>query len=347
MLWSVPLARVAGVSLRVHVVFLLFVAFELVLSVSGARLGPSHVAMAIGALVFNVVVRELARAMAAQSLGGEPMPVVLWPLGSLSSHDIHGPRLARVSIAASGTAIGLALSVSLAGALLLSGVSRDLVLFNPFDPAATAGRIGSPGVLALWWAYAVTVIVTLVNLLPIYPLDSGRVIEAAVGDREVRRAGVLVACRVGMIGAMVLFVAAMTASSERLMGVGVFAGMVCWFERRRAEFIADPLRPHWRATVHPRPRPRGSLDPLERLEADLDRWGDSEEGLPEGETGERPGGDVADEGGPDPEAELDAILAKISRSGLESLTAGERSTLDAVRERKLRRQNPGYEPPKQ
>lgn len=351
MQWWLPLLTAGRLVLRVHVVFVLFVAFELVLSVSGARLGLWHIGAALGALAVNVMLREVCRAWAAQSLGAEPMPVVLWPLGSLSGHEVPGPRLARIVVAMSGTTIGAALSVTLAGVLLLAGVSQELVFFNPLDPAAVASRIGSTGTLVLWWAYAVTLMVTLLNLIPIFPLDGGRVIEAAVADRSVRRAGILLASRVGMVASLVLFVAAMTASMVHLMGLAMFGGIICWLERRRAEFITEPGRPAWRArSDHRRPGPE-QMDPLERLEADLDNL-------------EALDLDVGPEVAPSPapkasgrnleaqiEAEVDAILAKISRSGLESLTPDERATLDAARERKLRGENrPGdtpNKPPKQ
>ncbi|MCC6970519.1 MAG: hypothetical protein IT434_09890 [Phycisphaerales bacterium] len=345
MQWSVPLMTSGRLSLRVHVVFVLFVAFELVLSVSGARLGLAHVAAALGALALIVFLREVCRAMAAQSLGAEPMPVVLWPLGSLSSHEVPGPRLARMVVALSGTAIGAALTVTLAGVLLLAGVSQELVFFNPLDPAAVAARIGSTGTLVLWWAYAVTLLATLINLIPIFPLDAGRVIEAAVADRSIRRAGIMLASRVGLVVSLVLFVAAMTASMEHLMGLAVFGGIICWLERRRAEFIAEPARPEWRALGGNRRDLHRDLDPLERLEADLDDLEASDADLEPDLAPLRD--EKAANWNPEAqaEAEVDGILAKITRSGLESLSPEERATLDAARERKLRGKNREGDPP--
>lgn len=350
MQWALPLFTAGRLTVRAHLVFVLFIAFELVLSVSGARLGILHIGAALGALIVNVIFREVCRALAAQSLGAQPMPVVLWPLGSLSSHDVPGPRLARMVVAVSGTAIGAALAVTLAGILLLSGVAQDLVFFNPLDPATTAARIGSTGTLVLWWAYAVTLLVTLLNLIPVFPLDSGRVIEAAVADRSIRRAGILLATRVGLAVSLVVFVAAMTASMERLMGLAVFAGAVCWFERRRAEFISEPDRPAWQALASHRRHRGREMDPLERLEADLDNLEalDLDVGA-ESETSARPHpnpGGRASQADSQLEAEIDAILAKISRSGLESLTEVERAALDAARERKLRGENRDGETPK-
>lgn len=350
MQWLLPLFTAGRLSVRVHVVMVLYVAFELVLSVSGARIGIAHIGAALGALVVNVIIREVCRALAAQSLGAEPMPVVLWPLGSLSSHEVPGPRLARMVVAVSGTAIGSALAVALAGMLLLAGVKPELIFFNVLDPAATAARIGSTGLLVLWWAYATTLLVTLLNLIPIFPLDAGRTIEAAVTDRSIRRAGILLATRVGLVVALVVFVAATTASMERLMGLAVFGAVVCWFERRRAEFIVEPGLPAWRALASHRRHRTRDLNPLERLEADLDNLealdldvGAEPESLTKPQPSTRTRSTHAEA---QSEAEVDAILAKISRSGLESLTPAERAALDAARERKLRGENRDGEPPK-
>lgn len=335
--WSIPLFTVARTPVRAHLVFVLYVTFELVLSVSGARLGPSHVAIALLALIANVLVRELARALVARALGAEPVPVMLWPLGSLSSPHVHAPRTARLAVALAGSAIGLAIAVSLGGVLMMSGTATNLILFNPLDPAAAAGRIGSLSTLVLWWAYAVTVIVSLVNLIPMFPLDAGRVIEAAIGQRAIARAGSLAATKVGMVVALVVFVAAMTASSERLMGVAAFAFMVCWFERRRAEFIADPLAPDWHASQpESASRHADDLDHLDDLMADLADMDDADDPEIDDEVGPSSPSTSAGPARVDPEAELDAILAKISREGLEALSPVERSVLDAARVRKLR-----------
>lgn len=87
------------------------------------------------------------------------------------------------------------------------------------------------------------------------------------------------------------------------------------------------------------------MDPLERLEADLDNIDAMDLNV---------GPELAPPPSPKApsrnleaqiEAEVDAILAKISRSGLESLTPDERATLDAARERKLRGEiRPGETP---
>ena len=134
MQWVLPLFTAGRLSVRVHVVMVLYIAFELVLSVSGARLGILHIGAALGALALNVIFREVCRAVAAQSLGAEPLPLVLWPLGSLSSHEVPGPKLARMVVALGGTATGAALAVTLAGVLLLAGVKQDLIFFHLLDP---------------------------------------------------------------------------------------------------------------------------------------------------------------------------------------------------------------------
>jgi hypothetical protein len=153
------------------------------------------------------------------------------------------------------------------------------------------------------------------------PLDGARILEAALARMFNPGHAASVVCRVGLLTSLVLFVAAMTADQTRLMGLAVFGAGVCWIHLRRLDFVEEPgLRV---ATHSRRSEGRGaeiSFGPLPPISTEPIL-------APDAKT------PVTDDA-----AELDRVLAKISASGLGSLTPGEGRTLAAATERRRKEQ---------
>jgi hypothetical protein len=166
-------------------------------------------------------------------------------------------------------------------------------------------------------------LVLLANLVPIPPLDAFVAVRSFASSRLGPDAGHRVAVKVGFVACGALAVAGIVAGMFSLL---VFAGIgawVCHTETRRGGIAAiravsggdaDPGDWWKRGKVEaPEPDPP---EPAERREAAIRR--------------ERAAAE---------ESEFDAILAKIKRSGLDSLTPAERKVLE--RETRRRRGEPG------
>src|SRR6516162_1473664 len=92
--WSLPLGRILGVRIRIHVLFVL-TALVIVLS---TWFHPSELAFPPGRLLdaFIVVVllfsfvggHEIGHCLAARTLDGDVASVTLWPLGGLDAVDV-------------------------------------------------------------------------------------------------------------------------------------------------------------------------------------------------------------------------------------------------------------------
>jgi stage IV sporulation protein FB len=162
--WSVAVAAIAGVSIRVHVTFL-----ALVVLVALAADGPARAAAAaVGWLVAVfacVVLHELAHALVARSKGIAVHEIDLLPIGGIARLE-RMPKEWRdeSAIAAAGPLASLAIA-------LLA-----------FVLAVTAGQPLLP--VRLWEGPLLTrlgwtnLVLGGLNLLPAFPLDGGRVLRA-------------------------------------------------------------------------------------------------------------------------------------------------------------------------
>jgi Zn-dependent protease len=126
--WSIPLARVFGITVRVHVLFPL-IALALILRVAFVKDGPwVEAAIMMGMLFVAVLLHEFGHCAGARLVDGDAQEVLLWPLGGLAAVDVpHTPRAHFVTTAA-GPVVNLLLCL-VAGCALATVAVRP-----PFDP---------------------------------------------------------------------------------------------------------------------------------------------------------------------------------------------------------------------
>jgi stage IV sporulation protein FB len=130
--WSIPLGRMFGIRINVHVL-LPFVLIGLILRVAVGEKAVVTLAEAVvmcGLLFLSVLLHEFGHCFAARSVDGDAVEILLWPLGGLAQCDVpHTPR-ANLITALGGPAVTLGLCVIAAGALLFSGLAPPL---SPLD----------------------------------------------------------------------------------------------------------------------------------------------------------------------------------------------------------------------
>jgi Zn-dependent protease len=162
---SFPLARVAGIQIRVHVTFFLLVPL---FALAGAQPGgPGE----LGALVWLVVifgcvvVHELAHCLVGRPRGLVVHEIELLPIGGVSKLENlpdNPPDELAMAIAGPLASIGIAV-VAAALAVLLQVPLLPVDLF------------GGPLLARVAWF---NLLIAAFNLLPAFPLDGGRVFRA-------------------------------------------------------------------------------------------------------------------------------------------------------------------------
>src|SRR5438105_13175644 len=135
--WSLPLARVFGITIRVHVLFPL-VALGLIMREAFKEGAPPGVwieeAMIMGLLFLSVLLHEFGHCFGARLMDGDASEVLLWPLGGLAAVEVPHTARANFITAAAGPLVNVLLCLGCAVSLFALAVRPPL---NPWwDPVS-------------------------------------------------------------------------------------------------------------------------------------------------------------------------------------------------------------------
>ena len=199
------LGHFAGIKIRIHASLVILLAFNLL---SAGVMGWRN-ALTSSVITFSVILlHEFGHCFAARTVGGRGDDVLLWPLGGLAF--IQTPRRPWPSFV--GTAGGplTNLIICLICAVLLRVIQGSWVLGNPLAPyigSATGGwaEMSTTSAYYLWWIYSTSMGLFLFNLLPIFPLDFGRILQCALWPKLGFYQATNVATIVGMVTAGGIF----------------------------------------------------------------------------------------------------------------------------------------------
>lgn len=188
-----PLGRVGGIPISVHVTFVLLIALVAVESAQPGGLGIANGIIWVLLIFACVVVHELAHSLLAKRRGAEVKSIMLLPFGGVSRIDRMPENWSdEFQIAAAGPASSL---------LLWAGFSGLAVLFGlPLLPVKlTSGAL----VPRLAWT---NLLLGLFNLVPAFPLDGGRVLRAALERRRDPESATHIAAHLGRVLAAAMVV---------------------------------------------------------------------------------------------------------------------------------------------
>ncbi|MEX0852295.1 MAG: site-2 protease family protein, partial [Bauldia sp.] len=185
--WSITVARVAGSEIRVHLTFLILLAW-----IGIAQYAAGGAAAALDAVLFIVavfacvVLHELGHAVAARRYGITTPDITLLPIGGLA-------RLSRIPDNPTEEIV-----IAVAGPLVNVLIAAVLIVILGARPdAATIAAIEDPAPGFLARLAAVNIYLVLFNLIPAFPMDGGRVLRALLAFRLGRRRATEIAARIG------------------------------------------------------------------------------------------------------------------------------------------------------
>jgi Zn-dependent protease len=230
-LWSIPLGRLFGITVRVHLVYPLVV-LGMMLRVAvqkdnaGAPLYIEGTWIDVGTvsllLLVSVLLHEFGHCFAARRVGGDAHEVLIWPLGGLANVDVPHTAKANFLTAAAGPAVNLALCLVF-GLLLAFAVDPSFQppwspLWYPFRRAAAGGVdlvtwAGSKDTIVAAWPVFLARMFWLnwmlfwLNMILIgFPMDAGRMLQSALWPHLGYRQATLVAVFAGFITMFVVAV---------------------------------------------------------------------------------------------------------------------------------------------
>jgi Zn-dependent protease len=303
-----------GIAVHIHLLFVLFVIFRMIASLGHGTIGPGYQATGLAILFGLVLLHEYGHCFACRAVGGNADRILLWPLGGLAF--VQPPHDWRPSLVTTlgGPAVNVVLWPLFAGGLWIATQSLESAIFNPFAAGAALSALelidGSRPfwLIALWWAHLMNQALLLFNvLLPMYPMDGGRILQALLWSRLGYERATITAARVGMVLAAAVAVAAITFNLSLLLAIAFLCALECWNEKRRVEFASA-----------------GGLDWL-RAARGGEKGADRDDARARAKSAKR---EIADQ------AELDRLLAKIAREGMASLSGREKRWLDRAARRR-------------
>ncbi len=335
--WSFKAGQLFGIRIRVHVTLVLCAFVLLALELPKDRAGLSepfwqlvlHTLGTYGLLFLIVLLHELGHCAGARYVGGEADEVLLWPLGGLAYVNPPNHPAAHLITTVAGPTVNVVLCMICTAALVGWTGSLGAVPWNPLHPMLPVDRglHVTAGQVWLMRLFGLSYVVLLVNLLPIYPFDGGRIVQALLWPRKGYRASMEIATSTGMMGAIAVGVFGLFAQeSWLLLMIAVFGYLTC-FQMRLGLQDREPYEPsdfgqnpadEFESTSHKPQAHRSSASLLER------RRVRKQEKTAELERQRREAHEKA----------VEAVLRKISGAGLASLTPGERRILEEETNRK-------------
>lgn len=331
-LWtgSVHLFNVAGIRVRIHASLLLVIALVLLFGLGGFGDSVLLRVQSMAMLFLIILLHEFGHCFAARSVGGSAEEILMTPLGGLAMAMAPRRPWATFVTVAGGPAVNVAIC-------LLCGLALYFILgVFPLGPW-TIGRMYSriylfhPGWLTaagyLFWIYTWSYGLLLFNLIPVFPLDGGQMLQAVLWKPMGYYKSMMLALNIGLVGSALMFMVG--AATFGMIGGGLLLILIavnCFINCYQLRAVMKAEGP-WAFADEDAFDYSGGFSPAPRRSTRrrlTDKWAAAK-----AKTRARQA--QAEQ------AAIDAILAKVSAKGMNSLTWWEKRTLRRATERQRRR----------
>jgi Zn-dependent protease len=170
MLRSWRIGSAFGIGLYLHWSFLLLPAFFGLYNLYADGTRAALLALtAIAGVFVCVVLHELGHALMGRVFGIGTRDITMYPIGGVARLERMTDRpVEELLIAVAGPLVNVVIAVGLVGGILLSGSvpGQDFFETAPF------------GEVVLWQLLVLNVMLAVFNMLPVFPMDGGRVLRS-------------------------------------------------------------------------------------------------------------------------------------------------------------------------
>ena len=212
MQWSLPVGRIAGSEIRIHLTFLLLLLWiGIVHYQEGGTSAAVEGVVYVIAVFACVVLHEFGHAFAARRYGIATPRITLLPIGGVAELERMPEKPSEeIVVALAGPAVNVVIAAVLM--LFLGATVDQQSLASMEDP-----RVGFAARLA-----AVNVWLVLFNLIPAFPMDGGRVLRALLAMRYPRVRATEIAGSIGQVAAFGFGFLGLVSGNVLLIFVAIF-----------------------------------------------------------------------------------------------------------------------------
>ncbi|MCA1996459.1 MAG: site-2 protease family protein [Armatimonadetes bacterium] len=161
--WSIRLATVRGIPIRLHFSFLLLIVWIGIVS-----RGQATAVVNILALFGCVLLHELGHALTAQKFGIRIKDITLYPVGGVAMLVDRPKPKQEFWITLAGPSVNVVIALAAAVALALQG-ARPETLQSAFEAGAF-----------LPYLLVANVMLAVFNMIPAFPMDGGRILRSVL-----------------------------------------------------------------------------------------------------------------------------------------------------------------------
>ena len=231
--WSIPVGRLFGIEIRIHLTFLFLLVFVWSTEAAAQDAAAALRGLALVGIIFgSVVLHELGHALVARGSGIPAKGIILLPIGGITildeAHAVPDPLNAwkrDIRIAVAGPLVNLLLA-GLSAMILLAVIPGFSLTARPLLHSSNLLR-------SFVWA---NVYLGLFNLLPAYPMDGGRALRAIFSRRVDMVQATQRAVRIGQVFSIMFMMVGMLVSNWWLVMIGFFLFIGAQLEERSAVF---------------------------------------------------------------------------------------------------------------
>ena len=196
--WSITIGNVAGTAVRIHLTFLLLLAW---IGISAGTRGGGDAAISsllfIVLLFLCVLLHEFGHIFMARHFGIPTPEVTLLPIGGVASLERMPEKpMEQLLVALAGPAVNVVIAILL---LIVMGFSVD-----SSSMAKGLANIDDPAHSLLARLAAANIFLVVFNMIPAFPMDGGRVLNAILAMNMDKRKAMTISARIGQALALVL-----------------------------------------------------------------------------------------------------------------------------------------------
>ncbi len=221
---SIHLFRFAGIDLYLHWSWFLVAVYG-IQSRAGRYSTMLWPALEYVALFAIVLMHEFGHALACRQVGGQANQIVLWPLGG-------------VAYVAPPLRPGAVLWSIAAGPLVNVLLAPVLTLLAVLGSASGWGETMPNGFRFITALCYINWGLLIFNMLPIYPLDGGQILQSLLWFVLGRARSLMVATVTGFIGVVGLIAFALWTRSAWIGVISLFLLMNCWGGLQQARALS-------------------------------------------------------------------------------------------------------------